>query len=59
MVKIEIEVKDSGSEKCSVTIKKPKKLKNSTVTELRTANVIHTSIGEAMLRLGKERKSND
>lgn len=53
MVKIEVEVVDSGESNCKVTIKKPKYLKSSTETEKKTANVVKNTIDVAMENLSK------
>lgn len=58
MVKIEVEVKDSENDSCSITVRKPKHLKSATETEIRTANVVKQAIDVSMDTLSKSRKGN-
>lgn len=54
MVKIEVEVVDAEDDKCNITIKRPKQLKSSTETEIKTANVVKNSIDNAIQELSKK-----
>lgn len=53
MVKIEVEVKDGDNNSCQVTVKKPKTTKTSSVTEVKTANMVKMTIDKAMENLSQ------
>lgn len=55
MIKIEVIVKDSDHNSCNVTVKKPKPLKSTTDTEIKTANVVKNTIDVAMENLSKSK----
>lgn len=57
MVKIEIEVKDGEGDTCIVTVRKPKKLKSATVTEVKTANAVKLRIDDTIQTLSNKERN--
>ena len=51
MVKIEVQVVDSDSESCEITVKRPKEYKSTTKTEQVTAMVVTNAINNAINNL--------